>query len=76
RDDEAGQLLAAVPGLPSTTAAGLARRFGPAHFQAVESGVAAVSATMLALMAVAQAAALCEAPTIDLDTTDGVNSLV
>ncbi|MGH3570207.1 MAG: hypothetical protein ACRDRH_30215, partial [Pseudonocardia sp.] len=36
RADEAGQVLAAVPGLASTTGAGLARRFTQAQWRAVE----------------------------------------
>ena len=43
RADAAGQLLTPVPGLAATTAAGLARRVTPAQWQAVESGLAAVT---------------------------------
>src|SRR5450432_2034270 len=42
RADAAGQLITPVPGLASTTAAGLARRVTPAQWQAVESGLAVV----------------------------------
>ena len=73
RGDEAGQVLAVVPGLASTTAAGLARRFTDAQWHAVETGLADVAAAALAALAVvasARAAALCETMTIDLDTTD------
>ena len=71
RADAAGQQLAPVPGLSSTTAAGLARRLTPGQWQAVESGLAAVTGRMLALMPAPRAAALAEGPvTIDLDTTD------
>jgi hypothetical protein len=71
RADRAGQQITPVPGLSSTTAAGLARRITPAQWQAVEAGVAAVTARMLALLPPARAAALAEGPvTIDLDTTD------
>jgi hypothetical protein len=38
RADAAGQVLAPVAGLSSTTAAGLARRFSDAQWQAVETG--------------------------------------
>ena len=44
RADVAGQQLTPVPGLSSTTAAGLARRIRPEQWQAVERGVAAVTA--------------------------------
>jgi hypothetical protein len=71
RADAAGQQLAPVPGLASTTAAGLARRFTPAQWRAVESGLAVVTGRMLDLLPAERAAALAEGPvTIDLDTTD------
>jgi hypothetical protein len=71
RADAAGQQLTPVPGLASTTAAGLARRFTPAQWQAVGQGVAAVTSRMLALLPAGRAAALAGGPvTIDLDTTD------
>lgn len=76
RADKAGQVLAVVPGLASTTAAGLARRFTDAQWHAVETGLADVAAAALAALAAlavvapARAAALCETVTIDLDTTD------
>ena len=73
RADEAGQVLAAVPGLASTTAAGLARKFTDGQWHAVETGLADVAAAALralGVMAPARAAALCETVTIDLDTTD------
>jgi hypothetical protein len=40
RADAAGQRIAPVPGLCSTTAAGLARRMEPAQWHAVETGLA------------------------------------
>ena len=39
-----------MPGLASTTAAGLARRITPAQWEAVERGVAAVTGRMLDLL--------------------------
>ncbi len=69
--DAAGQQITPVPGLSSTTAAGLARRISPAQWQAVESGVAAVTQKMMGKLPPERAAALAEGPvTIDLDTTD------
>jgi hypothetical protein len=60
-----------VPGLSSTTAAGLARRITGAQWLAVETGLAAVTERMLALLPAPRAAALTEGPvTIDLDATD------
>ena len=71
RADAAGQQLTPVPGLSSTTAAGLARRITAEQWQAVERGVAAVTARMLGLLPAPRAAALAEGPvTIDLDATD------
>jgi hypothetical protein len=71
RADEAGQRLAPVPGLSSTTAAGLARRVTAAQWKVVEHGLAAVTGRMLALLPAPRAAALAGGPvTIDLDTTD------
>ncbi len=48
RADAAGQQLTPVPGLSSTTAAGLARRITPGQWRAVEGGLAAVTGRMLA----------------------------
>ena len=71
RADAAGQQITPVPGLASTTAAGLARRITPAQWRAVESGLAVVTSRMLSLLPAERAAALAGGPvTIDLDTTD------
>jgi hypothetical protein len=71
RADAAGRQLTPVPGLASTTAAGLARRVTPAQWLAVESGLAAVTGRMMSLLPAQRAAALAGGPvTIDLDTTD------
>ena len=71
RADAAGQQLTPVPGLASTTAAGLARRITGAQWLAVETGLAAVTGRMMGLLPPARAAALTTGPvTIDLDTTD------
>ena len=71
RADAAGQELVPVPGLSSTTAAGLARRFDAEDWPAVETGLAAVTERMLARLPAERAAALTAGPvTIDLDTTD------
>jgi hypothetical protein len=70
RADLVGQQLAAVPGLAATTAAGLAKRFGPAQWAAVETGLGDVATAALAVLPADRAAALCADVTIDLDTTD------
>ena len=71
RADAAGQQITPVPGLASTTAAGLARRITPAQWRAVESGLATVTGRMLDLLPPERVTALTDGPvTIDLDTTD------
>jgi hypothetical protein len=71
RADAAGQQITPVPGLASTTAAGLARRVAPGQWRAVEAGVAVVTGRVLGLVPPERAAVLTEGPvTIDLDTTD------
>ena len=71
RADAAGQQLTPVAGLASTTAAGLARRITGAQWLAVETGLAAVTERMIALLPAARAAALAGGPvTVDLDATD------
>ena len=70
RDDVAGQQLAPVPGLSSTTGAGLALRFTDGHWRAVETGMGDIHAAMLAALPAQRAVALCAEVTIDLDTTD------
>jgi hypothetical protein len=71
RADKAGRQVTPVPGLASTTAAGLARRVTPGQWQAVEGGLAVVTERMMALLPPQRAAVLAEGPvTIDRDTTD------
>ena len=70
RADVAAQALAPVAGLSSTTAVGLARRFTEGRWRAVETGIGDVHTAMLAAVPPERAAALREAVTIDLDTTD------
>ena len=60
RADAAGQQITPVPGLCSTTAAGLARRITPGQWRAVEAGLAAVTGRMLDLLSAPRAAALAE----------------
>jgi hypothetical protein len=73
RADRAGQALTPVPGLASTTAAGLARRFTEGQWAAVETGLGDVHATALDLLdqvAPDRAEQLRAEVTIDMDTTD------
>jgi hypothetical protein len=61
RADAAGQVLAPVPGLGSTT---------DGQWHAVETGIGDIHTAMLAALPPARAATLCDQVTIDLDTTD------
>jgi hypothetical protein len=70
RVEAAGQELTPVPGLCSTTAAGLARRISERQWAMVERGMARVSARMLARVSRRRREALTRSVTIDLDTTD------
>jgi hypothetical protein len=70
RADAVGQALTPVPGLCSTTAAGLARRITCTQWAAVETGLATVTARMLTRLPAARREALLATVTIDLDTTD------
>jgi hypothetical protein len=70
RVDVAGQVIAPVPGLSSTTAAGLARRFTDPQWTAVETGVAWVTERMLERVPTARRTRLCDAATIDIDASD------
>jgi hypothetical protein len=70
RADVAGQVITPVPGLSSTTAAGLARRFTDPQWTAVETGVASVTERMLKRVPAARRNRLCHTVTIDLDASD------
>lgn len=70
RADVAGQEIAPVRGLSSTTAAGLARRFAGPQWRAVETGVARATERMLEYLPLARQFRLCTTVTIDLDATD------
>ena len=71
RTDAACQQITPVPGLASTTAAGLARRLTPGQWRAVETGLAVVTGRTLSLLPAERVTALADGPvTIDLDTTD------
>jgi hypothetical protein len=70
RADVAGQVLAPVAGLSSTTAAGLAWKFSDGQWHGVETGIGDIHTAMLAALPAERAAVLCQSVTIDLDTTD------
>jgi len=71
RADAAGQQLAPVPGLATSTATGLARRFTARHWRGAETGLAQATARMAGLLPQERAAELSGGPvTIDIDATD------
>jgi hypothetical protein len=71
RLDVAAGRLSALPALPSTTAAGLARRFGADQLAGIEAGAAGVTARAFGMLAAERREALCAgAVTIDMDSTD------
>lgn len=71
RPDAAWRWLSSVPAVPSTTAAGLAKRFGPAQLMGVERANAHLLARALRRMPATKRAALTRSgPTIDMDSTD------
>jgi hypothetical protein len=72
RADTAGAALRTIACPPApTTAAGLARRFGPAQLRGIETGLAKVTARAVGLLPTPRRQGL-EAvrPTVDLDPTD------
>jgi hypothetical protein len=71
RADAAGQQLVPVPGLASSTATGVARRFTGKHWRGAEAGLAAATAAMVGLLPAERAGELAGGPvTIDIDATD------
>lgn len=70
RADTAGQVLEPVPTPASTTAAGIAKRFGPERLHGIEAGIAAVNTRMVSLLPVVRRNALRRVATIDGDATD------
>jgi Sodium/calcium exchanger protein len=71
RADQAGQLVTPVPGLATSTATGIARRFTGKHWRGAEAGLAAATARMVSLLPAERTAELAEGPvTIDIDATD------
>ncbi len=71
RADVAGEALSAVATPASTTAVGLAERFGPAQLAGVEEGIGEITCRVVGLLPVTRRAMLrAGAATIDLDGTD------
>jgi len=72
RADQAGAALRTVACPPApTTAAGLARRFGPAQLRGIEAALAVVTARAVGLLPAPRRQGLAAVrPTVDLDPTD------
>jgi hypothetical protein len=70
RADRAGQQLEPVPTPPSTTAAGIARRFGRQQLRGVETALGQVNTRLVGLVGPVRRSALLKVATIDGDTTD------
>jgi len=71
RADQAGQLVTPVPGLATSTATGIARRFTDKQWRGAETGLARATARMAGLLPAERAAELAAGPvTIDIDATD------
>ena len=70
RADVAATTLSAVPVLASTTAAGLARRFGPEQLAGIETGAADLADRGFGLLPADRKVALSAKVTLDLDSTD------
>jgi hypothetical protein len=70
REDVAGQQLEPVPTPASTTAAGIARRFGVEHLHGIETAIGQINNRMVSLVGQVRRSALLKVATIDGDTTD------
>lgn len=70
RRDVAGQELEPVPTPPSTTAYGIAKRFGPHQLAGIETGIGNINTTMLGLLHPVRRSSLLKVATIDGDATD------
>ncbi|MBA2473040.1 MAG: IS1380 family transposase [Pseudonocardiales bacterium] len=70
REDVAATELSAVPGLASTTAGSLARRFGDSQLAGIETATADLTARAFGLLSAGRKAALSGRVTVDMDSTD------
>ncbi len=70
RQDVAASELSAVPGIASTTAGSLARRFGAEQLTGIEAATAELTGQAFELFAPRRRAALSGRVTIDMDSTD------
>jgi len=70
RADVAAAELSAVPGIASTTAGSLARRFGAEHLAGIEAAAADLASRAFGLLPASRRAGLSGRATLDLDATD------
>jgi Transposase DDE domain group 1 len=70
RADTAGQELVTVPTPASTTAAGVAGRFTPAHLAGIETGIAVLHQRFLDQVGQVRRSSLLREVTLDIDATD------
>ncbi|WP_164520515.1 IS1380 family transposase [Specibacter cremeus] len=70
RADAAGQGLEPVPIPASTTAAGIARRFGDDQLRGIETAIGEINTAMVSLLPLVRRATLLKVATIDGDATD------
>lgn len=70
RQDIAGQELEPVPTPASTTAYGIAKRFGPEQLAGIETGIGSINTTMMDLLPLVRRTSLLKSATIDGDATD------
>lgn len=70
RQDVAAVELSGMAVLASTTAAGLARRFGPEQLAGVETAIAGLADRAFGLLPVSRRVELSAKATVDLDSTD------
>lgn len=70
RADRAGQRLEPVPTPPSTTAAGIAKRFTTEHVRGIEAAIGVLNTRFVGLVSRLRGLSLLRVATIDGDTTD------
>ena len=70
RGDTAAVELCAVPGIPATTAAGLARRFGATQLAGLEAANGVLTARAFGMLSADRRARLGATVTLDMDSTD------
>ncbi len=70
RQDVAAAELSAVPGIASTTAGSLARRFEAEHLAGIEAAVADLAGRAFGLLSATRRVGLSSRATLDLDSTD------